>query len=323
MRAVVCTEVGSLDGLVLQDVPLPDPAHGEVRVAVRAAGVTYVDALVATGRYQFPASPPYVPGGEAAGIVDALGTGVDGWQIGDRVIVAPGTGAFAEAVVARADEVIRIPDGVDFPSAATFRQAYATAWFAFTRRIRLRSGDSVLVTGAGGGVGLAAIDVAVALGAKAIGVASSEEKRSLARQAGAVATIDPTTEDVKVRARELTGDGVDVVYDATGGDVSEAALRALRFDGRLCVVGFPAGIPRVPLNLVLLNNRSVVGVEWGGWLKRFPDDNRVMVEEVVEALAAGRIHPVAPDVRPLESVVTTLADLLERRVAGKVAIDPT
>ncbi len=181
----------------------------------------------------------------------------------------------------------------------------------------------MLVTGAGGGIGLAAIDVVRALGGRVIAVASTDEKRGLALAMGAEATIDPTTEDVKLRARELTdGAGIDVVYDAVGGDVAEAALRALRFDGRFCVIGFTGGIPRVPLNLVLLNNRTVVGVEWGGWVMRNVAANQLLVGEVLAAIADGRLHPVAPTERPLEDAPTAIADLLERRAAGKIVLVP-
>ncbi len=325
MRAVVCREIGSLDHLVVEDQPLPSPGPGEVRVSIAAAGVTFVDALIATGRYQFPIRPPYTPGGESAGTIDAVGDGVRGWACGDRVLVSAGTttGGFAESVLARTDHLTALPSSIDFLRGATFRQVYCTAWFALTRRVTLRPGETVLVTGAGGGVGLAAVDVARSLGARVLAVASSDEKRAAAIAAGADVAIDPATEDVKTRARELTdGEGVDVVYDVTGGATAEAALRALAFDGRYCVIGFPGGIPRIPLNLVLLNNRSVVGVEWGGWLRRFPEENAALVQEVVDAIAAGHLHPVIPTVRPLDQAASALEDLLERRVVGKLALVP-
>jgi NADPH2:quinone reductase len=179
------------------------------------------------------------------------------------------------------------------------------------------------VTGAGGGVGLAAVDVARALGARVIAVASSPEKRALAISMGAEAAIDSSTEDIKVRARELTdGKGVDVVYDVVGGPVSEPALRALRFDGRFCVIGFTGGIAKVPLNLVLLSNRTIVGVEWGGWVMRHPDENRELVREVVEAIASGRLRPVTPTERSLDDTADVLRDLLERRAVGKIVLVP-
>jgi NADPH2:quinone reductase len=323
MRAVTCQEIGSLDRLVVEEVPTPEPGPGQVRVAIRAAGASFVDGLIAAGRYQFPLQAPYVPGGESAGVVDAVGPDVTDWHVGDRVFASTGTGGFAEALLAMPRQLVRLPDGLDFGRGASFLQVYGTAWFALKHRTVVRPGEVVLVTGAGGGVGLAAIDVARSLGARVIAVASSEDKRALALAMGAESAIDSSTEDVKVRARELTdGKGIDVVYDVVGGDVSEAALRALAFDGRFCVIGFTGGIARIPLNLVLLNNRTVVGVEWGGWVMRRPEENRQLVAEVVEAIASGQLHPIEPTARPLEDAADVLGDLLERRAVGKIVLVP-
>lgn len=323
MRAVVCREIGTLDSLTVEEGPTPDPKPGQVRVAVKAAGASFADALMAVGKYQMPMKAPYTPGGESAGVVDAIGDGVEGWSVGDRVFASTSIGAFSDTLLARPQQLVRLPDGVDFGRGASFGQVYCTAWFALKHRTTVRPGEVVLVTGAGGGVGLAAIDVAKALGARVIAVASSEEKRSLALEMGAESAIDSSTEDVKLRARELTdGQGVDIVYDVVGGDVSEAALRALRFDGRFLVIGFAGGIARVPLNLVLLNNRTVIGVEWGGWVMRHLDENRELVAEVVGAIADGRLHPVAPTERALEDAAAVFADLMERRAVGKIVLVP-
>jgi len=322
MRCVVCEALGPPEGLTLVDQPRPDPGPGEVRIAVHAAGVNYVDGLITSGRYQVKIPPPFIPGSEVAGVVDAVGIGVDEGRVGDRVFATVGVGGFAEAVVVGAGQAIRIPERLDFARAASFHQSYCTAWFSFTRRITLTAGEHVLVTGAGGGIGLAAIDVARALGGRIIAVASTPEKRRLAERAGAVATIDAAREDVKTRARELSDGGVDVVYDAVGGSIAEPALRALRDDGRFLVVGFAGGIPKIPLNLVLLNNRRVVGVEWGGWAMKHPDQNRGLVEEVLERIAAGELHPIAPQERPLDRAATAIGDLLERRAAGKIVLVP-
>lgn len=320
MRAVVCHELGPVDQLRVEEVPTPEPRPGTVRVKVEAAGASYVDALQVAGKYQFPMQPPYTPGGEAAGVVDAVGEGVTEFAIGDRVLASTGHGAWAEALIAKPHQLYRIPDTLDSLRAATFLQVYGTAWFALTRRTEVRAGDVMLVTGAGGGVGLAAIDVARSLGARVIAVASSEEKRSLALQAGAEAAI-ATDDDVKARARELTdGKGIDIVYDVTGGDVSEQALRALRFDGRYVVIGFTAGISRIPLNLVLLNNRTVVGVEWGGWVQRNPAANRALIDEVIAAIGDGRLRPVAPFERPLADTAAVCTELLTRQAVGKIAL---
>lgn len=322
MRAVLCNDYGGPESLVVADVPIPEPGPGQVRLAVRAAGVNYVDGLIAAGRYQVRIPTPFVPGSEVAGVVDAVGPGVTGLVPGTRVFASIGTGAFAEYVIASDRSVTPIDDGLDFGRAASFHQAYSTAWFALTRRTRIDADEWVLVTGAGGGVGLAAVDVARAFGARVIAVASTADKRALAQAMGAEATLDPAADDIKMRAREISGGGIDVVYDAVGGDIAEAALRALRFDGRFCVIGFTGGIPRVPLNLVLLNNRTIVGVEWGGWALRNLDANAQLVAEVVAAIGEGRLHPIAPTERPLEAAGTAIADLLERRAAGKTVLVP-
>jgi NADPH:quinone reductase len=322
MRSVVCKELGPPDQLEVTEGPPPEPREGQVRIAVRAAGVNYVDGLIAAGRYQVKLTPPFVPGSEVAGVIDAVGADVDEQRIGERVFATLGVGGFAEAAIARAGDAQPIPEVLDFARAASFHQAYSTAWFAFTRRTTVTPGETALVTGAGGGIGLAAIDVARALGLRVIAVASTGEKRKLAEQAGADATIDSSSEDVKARARELSDGGVDVVYDAVGGELSEATLRALRFDGRFLVIGFTGGIAKVPMNLVLLNNRTVIGVEWGGWVMKHPDENRIMVAEVLDRIAAGDLHPVAPTQRPLEEAGTALSDLLERRAAGKIVLVP-
>ena len=323
MRSIVCVAHGTEDNFVVEESPTPEPGAGQVLVAVEAAGASFVDALQAAGKYQFAAQPPYVPGGESAGSIVALGEGVEGWAIGDRVLVQSGKGAFATHLLAAPQQLIRLPDGVSSDVGASFLQVYGTAWFAFKKRTVIRPGEVVLVTGAGGGVGLAAIDVARSMGARVIGVASTDEKRALAIAAGAESVIDPLTEDLKTRARELTdGAGVDVVYDVAGGPVSEPALRALRFDGRFLVVGFPGGIASVPLNLVLLNNRTVVGVEWGGWVPRNLAENRAMIGEIVDAIARGELHPVEPTHRPLEDARAVLSELLDRKAAGKIVLVP-
>src|SRR4051794_11028128 len=322
MRAVVCKELGPPDALVVEERDVPEPGPGQVRIAVRAAGVNYVDGLIAAGRYQVRIQAPFVPGSEIAGEINAVGDGVDALAVGDRVFASVGTGGFAEQVVTREVAVVKLPPSLDFPRAASFHQAYCTAWFALVRRTVVRPDETVLVTGAGGGVGLAAIDVAKSLGARTIAVASTKEKRELALAVGADDAID-SADDVKTRARELTnGEGVDIVYDVVGGDTAEAALRALRFDGRFCVIGFTGGIPRVPLNLVLLNNRTVVGVEWGGWAMRNPAGNTELVHEVLAQIDAGKLHPVAPEERPLDGAGSAIADLHERRAAGKIVLVP-
>jgi NADPH:quinone reductase len=323
MRAVVCHELGPVDRLAVEEVPTPVPGPGQVRIAVKAAGASYAEALQAAGKYQFPQKPPYTPGGESAGVIDAVGDGVDGFAVGDRVMASTGNGAFADTLIARPAQLFRLPDSLDYARGATFLQVYGTAWFALKYRTVVRPGEVMLVTGAGGGVGLAAIDLARSLGARTIAVASSPEKRALAMSMGAFAALDPINDDIKVRARELTdGQGIDLVYDVTGGDVAEQALRALRFDGRFLVIGFTAGIPRIPLNLALLNNRTIVGVEWGGWVMRNQDENEAMIGEVLDAIGTGELKPVAPTERPLADAAAVYGDLLTRKAVGKIALIP-
>ncbi len=321
MRAVVCRQLGPPEVLVVEEREAPAPGPGQVLVEVEAVGVNYVDALFVSGEYQIKPPLPFVPGSEVAGVVRQLGEGVVAVAVGDRVMAMPGLGGYADQVVLGARQVVPVPGDLDAPRAATFIQSYATALFALTRRTSLAEGEVVLVLGAGGGVGLAAIDVATALGARAIAAASTDEKRMLATVMGAEAAIDTTYEDLKARARELGDGGVDVVVDPIGGDAAEPALRALRWGGRYVVIGFAAGsIPRIPLNQVLLNNRTIVGVDWGAWSMRDPKAQGELLDELGALVAEGRLHPVAPTTYPLERAADALRDLLERRVTGKVAL---
>jgi len=324
MRAIVCSELGPPDTLRIEGRDPMTAGSGEVVVDVRAAGVNYVDALFVAGRYQIKPPLPFVPGGEIAGVVRAVGAGVDGMRIGDRVVALCGLGGFAEQVVASPLQAVPIPDDLDFPRAAAFTQSYCTALFALRERAHLRAGEAVLVLGAGGGVGLATIDVARALGARVIGAASSDAKRAAARAAGAEAAIDPTTDDLKTRVREFAGgSGIDVVVDPVGGALAEPALRSLGYLGRYLVIGFAAGtIPTLPLNQVLLRNRAVLGVDWGAWTMHDPAGQRALLTELLQMVAAGRLAPAAPTVYPFERVADALNDLLERRVAGKIVLLP-
>jgi NADPH:quinone reductase len=280
VRAVVCRQLGSLDHVVVEERPTPVPGPGQVVVDVRAAGVNYVDGLICQGRYQIKPAVPYVPGGEIAGVVSAVGDGVTRVEVGDRVMAMTGFGAFAEQVVVSAASLDSVPAGLGFAQAAAFIQSYSTAWFALTRRVTVAEGEWVLVLGAGGGIGLAAVDVAVALGARTVAAASSEEKLVAARAMGADVTVAYEHEDLKTRVRELTDGGVDVVIDPVGGRHSEPALRATRTFGHFCVIGFASGpIASVPLKQVLLHNRTVVGVDWGAWAMSDPEGNRALLAE--------------------------------------------
>lgn len=322
MRAVVCRELGQVEDLVVEDRPSPPVGPGEVRLEVTACGVNHVEALMVAGRYQVRIPAPFVPGQEVVGRVVELGEGVTDRRIGDRLFVDVGVGGYVSEVVVPAEQTIPLPGELTDGQAATFLQSYVTGWFALRERIVVGHGQTMLVLGAGSGVGLAAVDLGDALGLRVMAAASTEEKRQLARHRGATWVIDSSTEDVKARARELGGGGVDIVLDPVGGEVGEACLRALGDEGTYLVVGFVTGIPRFPANQVLLRNRRVVGVEWGGWARRHPERNRGLVDEVIGLIRTGRIHPVEPHVYPLEDAGRALADLVARRVAGKVALRP-
>lgn len=324
MRVVSCSELGPPETLVVEEREAPVPREGQVVVEVAAAGVNYVDALFVAGEYQIKPPLPFVPGSEVAGTIRALGDGVSGCEVGDRVLAMTGLGGYAEQVALSPLQCVPVPDNLDLATAAAFVQSYCTALFSLRERAHLQAGESVLVLGAGGGVGLAAVDVARALGARVIAAASTEQKRAAALALGAEAAIDTTTEDVKTRARALAGgDGVDVVLDPVGADLAEPALRSLGYLGRYLVIGFAGGsIPRLPLNQVLLRNRSVLGVDWGAWQMGHALENRALLDELLAMVADGRLHPPAPTAYPFERVAEALGDLLNRRVTGKVVLVP-
>ena len=326
MRRLVCREFADPDQLVVEDVEPLTAREGSVVVDVAAAGVNYVDGLLVQGRYQIKPPLPFTPGTEVAGTISAVGDGVEGWSVGDRVLATTNAGGFSEQVLVRDAGLLRVPDGLSLEQAAGFLQSYGTMFYAYTRRTTVGPDDTVLVLGAGGGIGLAAVDLAKAMGARVIAAASSPQKLAAAEAAGADQTIDYETEDLKVRARELSkvgGGSVTLVVDPVGGDHAEAALRAVGWGGRYLVVGFAGGpIPKIPLNLVLLNSRTLIGIEWGAWVGRDPAGNRAMLGELLELAGSGRLHPAEPAVRPLAEAGAVLTDLLERRITGKVVLAP-
>jgi len=322
MKSLVIHELGNLDALTVVERPSPVLTDGQVRVKVSACGLNYVDALMIEGRYQIKPQVPWSPGSEVTGTVTETGPGVDASLLGRRVFVPVGAGGFSDEVVTAANRMLPIPDSLSDGQGATFMQSYLTAWFAFTRRTTQEAGRTMLVLGAGGGVGLAAVDVGVSLGLRVIAAASSEEKRQLALDRGAFASVDVLNDDVKAKVRELAGGGVDIVYDPVGGDLAEPCLRALNAHGQYMVVGFVAGIPRLPANFVLLLNRTVVGVDWGAWVGRNQAENQVMLREVMERIVAGTLHPVEPVPYPMSRAVDALRDMQNRRVVGKVALVP-
>lgn len=325
MIRVQCEQYGPLDGLAVVEGPDLRPGDGEVVIDVEAAGVNFVDALLVQGRYQVKPPLPYVPGSEVAGTVGAVGAGVTDVRVGDRVLALPSSGGYASQVVVRGRDVVAIPSGLSAGQAAGLVQSYGTMYYALTRRTTVTPGDHVVVLGAGGGIGLAAVDVATSLGARVVACASSSAKIALATSVGAVATIDygDPTVDLKTAIREATGGGADIVCDPVGGDVAEPAMRALGWNGRYLVLGFASGtIPKFPINLVLLSSRNVIGVEWGAWVMRDRKANDEMLAELFTLVERGSLHPVEPTVRPLREAAAVLDDIQRRRVAGKVVLAP-
>jgi NADPH:quinone reductase len=321
MRAIVCNSFAPLDQLAIEERESAPLRADQVRVRIAAAGVNFVDALIVQGLYQIKPPLPFTPGGESVGVVSEVGSDVSSPAVGQRVLVTSGAGGFATEMVVPARAALAVPDALTDGQAATFMQSYGTAYFALDRRARLTDGQWLLVLGAGGGVGLGAVDVGHAMGLNVIAAASSPDKRALAASRGAVATIDSSTEDVKVRAKEISGSGVDAVYDPIGGVVGEQCLRALRDDGQFLVIGFASGdIPQLPANQVLLRNRRVTGVEWGGWVLEHPDENRQMVEEIVAKIVAGELNPVEPTSYPFDDAARALADQQNRKITGKAVL---
>ncbi len=320
MRAVVCNEFGPLSGLVVGELPDPRPGAGEVVVRVAAAGLNYADALLAQGKYQASPPRPFSPGMELAGIVAEVGDGVEALRVGDPVMATVQFGAFAELCLAPVERVLRRPASLPPDVAAAALVTYGTTVHALRHRASLVPGETVLVLGAAGGVGTAAIEVARLMGARVIAAASSAEKLELCRRLGAEATIDYVEEDLRARLRELTGGGgVDVVYDAVGGAHAEAALRSTGWGGRHLVVGFAAGeIPRIPLNLALLMERTILGVFCGEWTQRNRRAADEMYEEIAGWIASGRLHPAITSRLTLAEIPRGLAELTRRRVVGKL-----
>ena len=322
MRAVVCRQLGPPETLEVADVPAPSPAPGEVLVDVHGCGVNFPDTLIIEGRYQFKPDLPFSPGSEIAGTVAALGEGADGVAVGDRVMGMLGWGGFAEQVAAPASALVPVPDGMDLVTASGFTLAYATSYHALVDRGRLQEGETLLVLGAAGGVGLAAVQLGAALGARVIAAASTDAKLALCREHGAAETVNYATEDLRARLKELTeGKGADVVYDPVGGDLAEPALRSIAWRGRFLVVGFAAGdIPRIPLNLTLLKGCEIVGVFAGAFMERQPEDAARNAAALNDLWSSGRIRPVVSATYPLEEAARALQDISARTVTGKVVV---
>lgn len=322
MRAVLCKTFGPPDALVVEDVPSPAAGPGEAIVAVKAAGVNFPDVLIIQDKYQVKPPLPFSPGSEMAGIVTSVGEGVTGVKPGDAVMAVTTYGAFAEEIRIDARRLLPIPHGMDFVTAAAFVLTYATSDHALRDRGALKAGETLLVLGAAGGVGIAAIEIGKTLGARVIACASTEDKLAVCREHGADLTIDYAAEDLRERIKALTGDkGPDVIYDPVGGAYTEPALRSIAWRGRLLVVGFAAGsIPKIPLNLTLLKGCSIVGVFWGDFARREPDSFAGQMRQLGQWFAEGRLKPHITKTFPLARAAEALTLMAGRQVKGKVVV---
>lgn len=322
MRALLCKEIGGYEDLVIRTVDDPVPGKGEVVVDVRSAGLNFPDLLIVQGKYQIRPELPFTPGAECAGVVSAVGAGVGRVKAGDRVVATAVSGAFAEKIVVPETSAFPIPEGLGFETAAGISITYATSLHALKQRACLTEGETLLVLGAAGGVGLAAVELGKSMGARVIAAASTEEKLDAATEAGADERINYSTESLKDRVKVLTGKaGADVVYDPVGGAYSEQALRATAWNGRFLVIGFASGeIPRIPLNLALLKEAKIVGVYWGSWTQKEPRAAAENSEELRRMFEAGRLKPRVTAF-PLEDFRDAYALLAERCAVGKVVLN--
>ena len=322
MKAVLCKQYGPPESLTFEELPSPRPGPGEVVLTVKAASVNFPDVLIIQNKYQYKPPLPFSPGSELAGVVKEVGAGVSAFRPGDKVIAFTTYGAFAEEVKTEVGRLIPLPEGMDYPSGAAFILTYGTSDHALRDRAALKPGETLLVLGAAGGVGLAAIEIGKALGARVIACASSAEKLAVCREHGADATINYAAEDLRERIKALTdGRGIDVVYDSVGGSYTEPAFRSLAWRGRLLVVGFAAGeIPKLPLNLALLKGASVVGVFWGDFTKREPRQFAESVRQLGQWFREGKLRPHISATLPLAQATQALQLMEARKVKGKVVL---
>lgn len=329
MKALLSKVVGGPDTLVLEDVPTPEARPGWAVVRVRACGVNYPDVLIIEDRYQFKPPRPFAPGSEISGVVTAVGEGVANVKVGDRVLANTGSGGMVEEMAVEAWRLVKIPDAMPFDEAAAFLMTYGTSYYALKDRGWLKPGQTLLVLGAAGGVGLAAVELGKAMGARVIAAASSQEKVDLAisrgAESGVVYPLGPFDKDGQKKLADLFKqacgpDGANVIYDGVGGDYAEASLRAIAWEGRFLVVGFPAGIPKLPLNLTLLKSCDVAGVFWGAAVARDPAAHQRNVKELMDLYQAGRIRPYISERYPLSRAPEAITHLASRKALGKVVV---
>jgi NADPH2:quinone reductase len=322
MRAVLCKDFGPPETLVVEEVASPAMTGGDVRIRVEACGVNFPDTLIIENKYQFKPPLPFSPGGEAAGVVTEVSGDVDAWKVGDRVIAMCGWGGFVDEMVLDASRLMRMPAGMDSVTAAGFTMTYGTSHYALKDRAALKAGETLLVLGAAGGVGLAAVEIGKAMGARVIAAASSPEKLEVCRRYGADDVIDYSRENLKDRMKELTrGQGADVIYDPVGGDLCDPALRSIAWEGRYLVIGFAAGpIPKIPANLILLKSCQVVGVFWGAFTARDSKKNQQNLAELADWVASGKLKPLVSATYPLERAGEALRSMLDRKAVGKIVL---
>jgi NADPH2:quinone reductase len=322
MKAVLCKAFGPAETLVLEEIASPEAKKNEVLLQVHAAGVNFPDTLIIEGKYQFKPPFPFSPGGEAAGVITAVGEKVSHLKVGDRVMALTGWGSFAEEVAVPGYNVIPVPPSMDFASAAAFGMTYGTSMHALKQRANLQPGETLLVLGASGGVGLAAVEIGKAMGAKVIAAASSAEKLEVAKTAGADELINYSESSLKDEVKRLTGgQGADVIYDPVGGDLFDQAIRSIAWNGRLLVVGFASGrIPELPVNLALLKGAAVVGVFWGAFAQRQPQDNAANFQQLFAWYGEGKVKPLVSQTFPLEQAAEAINTLGQRKAVGKVVV---
>ena len=323
MKAIVCEQFGPPSSLVLKDLPALEAGEKEVVIEVKACSLNFPDTLIIQGKYQYKPELPFTPGSDIAGIVKAVGAKVKNVAVGDEVFGFVPNGGFAEEVVAPAKNVFPKPPLMNNAVGASFLMAYGTSYHALKNRAQLKAGETLVVLGASGGVGLAAVELGKLMGARVIACASSTEKLSLCKEYGADEGINYSKEDLKNRIKELTeGKGADVIYDPVGDKFSEPALRAMAWEGRFLVVGFAAGdIPKIPLNLALLKGCQIVGVFWGSWAMQFPNENMLNTMELIQWHAQGKLKPHIHAVYPLEEAQKAMEEMMQRKVRGKIVIE--
>jgi NADPH2:quinone reductase len=324
LKAVVCKAFGPPEDLVVEDIEDLAPAEGQVLVDVKAVPVTFPDTLMLEDKYQFKAPLPYIPGGEVAGVITKVGAGVSKLKVGDRVVASTGvTGGFAQQALAKSTDARLLPDSVGYAESTGLGYAYGTTYYALKWRGAMKEGETLLVLGAGGHLGMTAIEIGKLMGARVIAAASTEEKLDLCRQIGADETINYTDENLKDRAKELTGGkGCDVIYDPVGGDYAESAVRASAWGGRFLVIGFTAGIPSVPLNLTLLKSCSIIGVFYGAMMTNEPELGKEVMSDLLDFTASGKLKPHISARYSLDDAALGLRAMMDRQTIGKIVIEP-